>query len=170
MGILKHTWIYKFCNTIHNIYLYNKDKGIVGDIIYGYEFKQILRKYLGADIHKDWIGRLYCVINPNIDEYGKFDITRVVIEFDDNTTHNEQYVKNYLYKQLDMVRELFKLHRLYDYINMEVRHVGPDTEDNYLVVISLVTQNMMLRSLKKLFNHTILYMGLATAALTYYLL
>lgn len=160
MGLLNLFWTTKFVRVLTDWYHYRKDCDYVGDIVHSDDFKRVLSKYLFTNIKEDWIGRLYCVVNPNINEYGQFDISRVVIEFDDYTTHNDEYVKTFIYKQLSLVRDLFRLHNLYDYLNLDLKRVGPLSEDNFLVVISLVSLNKLLKDLNSLFKHTILYIVL----------
>ena len=44
--------------------------------------KNICKKYLKCDINKDWLGRLYGIINPMIDINGKIDVSSMIIEID----------------------------------------------------------------------------------------
>ena len=84
------TFIGRFVKTIKSLYEYIKDYEYISDTLYSEAFKIVLKEYLNVEIRKDWIGRLYGVINPNVNEEGKFDITKTIIEFDDENTNNEE--------------------------------------------------------------------------------
>lgn len=159
----KYTWCYKSYDFIRNWHLYLKDKKIIGPVFYGDEFKLVLRRYLNTPFKEDWIGRLYGVINPTINNNGEFDITSSIIEMDDENTNSNTYVKMWLFKQLDLVKALFKLDNLYDYINITTKHVGPITQDNYLVIFDIASQEEFISSFKKWLWTTSVYLVIAAA-------
>ena len=70
----------------------------------------------------------------------------------DNTNTNE-WVKAWAYKQLRLVAQLFKIEKLYDYINVEFTHVGPENFDNYLIVFDIVSRKVLADSVKRFFGH-----------------
>ena len=76
--ILSNFLIYKILAFFESIYTYFKDYNLISDTLYSREFKLVIKKYLKCDIDKDWIGRLYGVINPNIDINGKLDIAQCI--------------------------------------------------------------------------------------------
>ena len=160
MNIFKHTLIYKTYKFIKSIFIYNKERNLIKDTFYSNQFKLVLKRYLYLNVDKDWLGRLYGVINPLIDINGKFDVNNVVIELDDNNTNNDNYVKNWLHKQLKLISDLFKIHKLYDYINMEIRKL--DNIDNYLVIFDIVARKEMSSSFKKFIGHLTFYGIIAT--------
>ena len=128
------TLTYKTLAFIEGVYTYIKDYYYISDTLYSEAFKIVLKEYLNVDIRKDWIGRLYGVINPNIDINGKFDITKTIIEIDDENTNNNEYVKHWTYKQLIIIGEVFKIDNLWHFIDLEFKHVGPKEADNYLLI------------------------------------
>ena len=113
--IISWTLTSKLVQFIKSVYVYAKDYGYVSDIIYSDGFKQMIKQYIHVDLDKDWLGRLYGVINPNIDIDGNFNISNVIIEIDNEFTNNNEYIKNWIYKQLNLIQELFNLHNLYNY-------------------------------------------------------
>lgn len=157
MGVFK--WIYEHSllgrtvTVISDRIIYKKDKKILSDTLYGPAFNLVLKKYLKANFKKDWIGRLYGVVNPNLDENGKYDFNNVIIEMDGDNTNNNEYVRNWVHRQLRLIEVLFKLENLYDYIGIELKHVGPPQLDNYLVIIDIVSRKIWVESLKKFFRH-----------------
>lgn len=164
-NILKSLWIGKMFMTVKSLWYYIKSYDYIHDTLYSDDFNNIIEKYLHVKLQKDWIGRLYGVINPNIDIKGNFDISANVIEIDGANTNNNEYVKTWIYRQMNMVAQLFKIHKLYDYISMEITHVGPMNGDNYLIVFDMVDRQEFTKNLKKLSIHSIIYLVLIAIAL-----
>lgn len=165
-NIFKALWIGKLFYTIKSLYIYIKSYDFIHDTLYSEDFNNIIEKYLHVSLQKDWIGRLYGVINPNIDIKGKFDISSNIIEIDGDNTNNNEYVKTWIYKQMNMVAQLFKIHKLYEYISMDITHVGPMNGDNYLIVFDMVDRQEFARNLKRLSIHSIIYLILILTILT----
>lgn len=157
MNPFKWTLTYKLINLVSSIYYYNVDNNLTSKYLNDHQFTRILEKYLNTTLHRDWIGRFYCVVNPNLNDKGQFDMTRVIIEFDNEDTHNTEYVKTWLMKQLTMVADLFKMHNILSYFNWDLQHVGPETEDNYLFVLSLTSQDELRHNIKSTLIHTCIY-------------
>lgn len=157
--LLKYTLIYKICKTIKSFYSYIKDKSYVDDIFYSDNFLYILKEYLNVEFSKDWIGRLYGVINPNLDINGNVNFNNTIIEIDDDNTNNNKYVKHWVFKQLNLVRSVFKLENshFFDYIGAEFRHVGPINQDNYLIIFDIVSRKVFSSNFKKMFSQLIIY-------------
>ena len=158
-NILHHTLIYKIFSLLRWIYQYIKDYGYVSDTLYSHEFSLVLKKYLNVEFSKDWLGRLYAVINPSIDVNGKLDFTNMIIELNDDLTNNNTYVKQWVYRQLSMVSALYKLENsgFFDLIGVEFRHVGPQNADNYLVIFDIVSRKEMASYFKSTVIHSLVY-------------
>ena len=159
------TFTGRICKTIKSLYDYIKDYEYISDTLYSEAFKIVLKEYLNVDIRKDWIGRLYGVVNPNINEEGKFDITRTIIEFDDENTNNKEYVKHWAHKQLYIIGEVFKIENLYHFIDLEFKHVGPKEADNYLLIFDIVSRKEFTKNLKKTLLHGFIYAVIAAIVL-----
>jgi len=151
------TFIGRFCKTIKSIYNYLKDYEYISDTLYSDAFKIVLKEYLNVNIKKDWIGRLYGIINPNINKEGQFDITKTIIELDDEDTNNNEYVKHWTYKQLTIIGEVFKIENLYHFINLEFKPVGPKGSDNYLLIFDIVSRKEFTKHLKNTLLHGTIY-------------
>ena len=91
MGILKwcynHSLLGRSITLIADSIQYRKDKKLISDTFYGPAFKKVIDNYLKTDIRKDWAGRLYGIVNPNITN-GKYDFNNVIIEIDGDNTNN----------------------------------------------------------------------------------
>ena len=136
--LLSFTLTYKLIALVKDIYYYIKDYNYISDTLYSDAFSLVLKKYLNLEVDKDWIGRLYGIINPNIDINGNFNINNMILEIDGNNTNNNEQVKNWAYKQLTLIGQLFKIENLYNYIDLTFKHVGPKEADNYLLIILYV--------------------------------
>jgi hypothetical protein len=169
MKFIKHlfykTFIGRICKTIKSLYDYIKDYEYISDTFYSEAFKIVLKEYLNVDIRKDWIGRLYGVINPNIDSEGRFDITKTIIEFDDENTNNNEFIKHWTYKQLNLIGQVFSIENLYHFIDLQFKHVGPKNADNYLLVFDIVSRKEFTRNLKTMLLHGFIYAIIAIIVL-----
>lgn len=141
-----------------SIYQYAKDYNYVADAFYNKDgFRKIVKNYLHIELDKDWLGRLYGVINPTIDIDGKFNINNVIIEIDGSLTNDNEYVKSWLYKQLYLVQNLFNFEHFYNYISMDLHHVGPAIADNYLVVFDIASRQNIGKYFRQIFWQTLIY-------------
>lgn len=159
-----NTLTWRLVMLVQSIYRYITDMSYISDTLYSKEFLTVLKQYLRISIKKDWIGRLYGVINPYIDIDGKIDFNNTIIEIDGDNTNSNEYVKNWVYRQFNLIDNLFKINKLYDYINVDIKHVGPLNADNYLIVIDVVSRKEMTYMMKRVLKQTILYMIIALCA------
>ena len=58
-----------------------------------------------------------------------------------------------------LVNNVFNMDKtnFFEYINMELEHVGPIEHDNYLVIFDLVSRKNMMQKLKRIIKQSILY-------------
>ena len=159
-----NTLTWRLVILVQSIYRYITDMSYISDTLYSKEFLTVLKQYLRISIKKDWIGRLYGVINPYIDIDGKIDFNNTIIEIDGDNTNSNEYVKNWVYRQFNLIDNLFKINKLYDYINVDIKHVGPLNADNYLIIIDVVSRKEMTYMMKRVLKQTILYMIIALCA------
>ena len=159
-----NTLTWQLVMLVQSIYRYITDLSYISDTLYSKEFLAVLKQYLRINVKKDWIGRLYGVINPYIDIDGKIDFNNTIIEIDGDNTNSNEYVKNWVYRQFNLIDNLFKINKLYDYINVDIKHVGPLNADNYLIVIDIVSRKEMTYMMKRVLKQSILYMIIALSA------
>lgn len=162
----KKTLLWKIIDTCIAGYRYILVKDTVGEFIHSQEFTNVLKKYLRIDFDEDWIGRLYGVINPLLDIDNKVNLTSVIVELDGENTNNRAQVEHWVSKQLSLIYELFKLQKLDMYnlfqeVSIDLRHVGPKTHDNYLIVLDLVQRKEFSSKFKKMLIHAGVYSILA---------
>lgn len=158
LKIFYKTLIYKTYDCIKSVFIYIKDYLYISDTLYSNEFKLVLKRYLNLNVKKDWIGRLYGILNPNIDINGNININNVIIELDGDNTNNNEYVKHWTYKQLNLIANLFKIEKLYDYISLSFDHVGPENHDNYLLIFDISSRKYLVYSFNKFVKHLFIYL------------
>ena len=151
------------------MYQYIHDYTYISDTLYSEEFKIVLRRYLNVDVSRDWIGRLYGIINPNIDINGQFNVNTMIIEIDGDNTNNNEQVKNWCYKQLALAFQLFNIHNLGDYIDLTFKHVGPAEADNYLLIFDIVSRKLFTYSIRSFFTQALIY-GVIAAVVIFVIL
>lgn len=165
MGVFKYAYEHSFLgrsiSLISNYHQYRKDMRLIGDTLYSDAFKLVLKRYLKTDVRKDWLGRLYGVVNPSVNANGEFDVNSMIIEIDGDNTNNNEYVKHWVYKQMRLISDLFKIEKLYDYINIDFSHVGPENLDNYLIIFDVVSRQITADSFKKWFKHLFVLLVIA---------
>lgn len=159
------TLCYKTLAFVEGVYTYIKDYYYISDTLYSEEFKHVIKRYLLIELDKDWIGRLYGIINPNIDIDGKYNFTNTILEIDGENTNNNDYVKHWVYKQMDLINQLFNIEKLYDYIDIEFRHVGPQQADNYLIIFDVISRKYMAQTFKSFIKQLFIYAIIATIVL-----
>ena len=155
--MLGWTWIGKTCKLVKSIYIYTKERLKIGKYFYSQDFADIIKRYTNVSLDKDWLGRLYGVINPSIDINGNINLNNTIIEIDGENTNNDEYLKNWMYKQLNLIASVFSMRNLYTYIDMTIEHVGPLEADNYLVIFDMVSRKALAESFKKWIVHTSIY-------------
>lgn len=153
-----NTLTWRLVMLVQSIYRYITDMSYISDTLYSKEFLTVLKQYLRISIKKDWIGRLYGVINPYIDIDGKIDFNNTIIEIDGDNTNSNEYVKNWVYRQFNLIDNLFKINKLYDYINVDIKHVGPLNADNYLIIIDAVSRKEMTYMMKRVLKQILIYL------------
>ena len=111
--LFHNTLTYKFYNCFATLVQYIKDYNIVAESLYSEAFSKVLLRYLNKDFKKDWIGRLYAIINPNIDINGKLKfLTRRSVEgkqfwIDRDASKKDCYLLNFVKVNKHFVIHLF---------------------------------------------------------------
>ena len=148
--------LYSLCRSVKD---YIIDYEYVSDSLYSDAFRVILEKYLKLKVKKDWLGRLYGIINPNLDIDGKVNFSNVIVELDGENTNSNEYVKHWIMGQMSMVQNVFNLQNsgFFDYITVDIKHVGPKNHDNFLVVFDLAARCDFADSFKKMMVQMMIY-------------
>lgn len=95
-----------------------------------------LSKLFQVKFKKDWIGRIYAVFNPHIQQ-GMFDPNKQIYEYTSDGLTNRAYVENYILTQLNIASQFIQANNLFDLLTYEVKKL--DDNDNYLFVMQPIT-------------------------------
>ena len=155
------TLVSSLIRAIYWTFCYIKDWRLVEESLHGDGFRSLLKHYLKMDSRIDWLGRVYGVVNPAINEKGEFDYNGMVFELNGVNTNNKTWVENWLYKQIILVNNIFDVQKtgFFDIIDANVKHVGPENADNYLIVFDIASRKEMVRRWKR-----VLLQGIGYAA------
>ena len=157
------TLVSSLIRAIYWTFCYIKDWRLVEESLHGDGFRSLLKHYLKMDSRIDWLGRVYGVVNPAINEKGEFDYNGMVFELNGINTNNQTWVENWLYKQMILVNNIFDVQKtgFFDIIDANVKHVGPENADNYLIVFDIASRKEMVRRWKRVLLQSIGYAAVA---------
>lgn len=124
---------YKF---ITNFLLNRKYTKIIKDVYKQDEIIEKLSKLFGTEFKMDWVGRLYCVINPNITG-DQLDLSTQIFEYDNNGLTNTAYIEKYIMTKLNAIRNFVIANNLFDLLTYRIEKL--DEYDNYLFIIEPIT-------------------------------
>jgi len=122
---------------IFNFIRYNR---YIRQIIKGENLLKKL-KYLfgGREFKQDWIGRIWTVINPNVDNIN--DNNNVII-YDDGRPMIEKWIMD----NLNIMSKFITSNNLFDLMTYRIRKI--DEDDNYLVVFQNLYYESAIKTLK----------------------
>ena len=157
------TLVSSLIRAIYWTFCYIKDWRLVEESLHGDGFRSLLKHYLKMDSRIDWLGRVYGVVNPAINEKGDFDYNGMVFELNGVNTNNQTWVENWLYKQMILVNNIFDVQKtgFFDIIDANVKHVGPENADNYLIVFDIASRKEMVRRWRRVLLQGIGYTTVA---------
>ena len=89
-----------------------------------------------VDFRKDWIGRVYAVFNPHVQE-GIFDPNNQIYEYNEEGLTNKPYVEAYILNQLRIAKGFIRANNLFDLLTYRIERL--DDNDNYLFVMQPIT-------------------------------
>lgn len=105
-----------------------------------------LSSLFGVRFQKDWMGRIYAVFNPHIQE-GMFDPNKQIYEYNEQGLSNKAYVESYIMNRLNVAEQFIMTNNLFDLLTYEIRQI--DEYDNYLFIMKPITMDDCLKYTKK---------------------
>jgi hypothetical protein len=113
----------KYTKILNKVYY---DENIIGN----------LSSLFKSQFKKDWIGRLYTVINPNLlgDD---FDINTIIYEYDENGLNNKSFVERWIMTRLNIAQSFIHVNNLFDLLTYKIEKL--DEYDNYLFIVEPIT-------------------------------
>lgn len=104
-----------------------------------------LSKLFKSQFKKDWIGRLYTVINPNL-MGDDFDINTIIYEYDENGLNNYAFIERCIMSKLNIAKSFIQTNNLFDLLTYKIEKL--DEYDNYLFIIEPITLHDCLKYTK----------------------
>lgn len=135
--------IYKF---IKYLYLNIKYTNILKKIYINENILDNLSLIFETKFKIDWIGRIYTVINPNINNKN-FDINTQIFEYDENGLNNTMYIERFIMTKLNIANNFIQTNNLFDLLTYEIKKL--DEYDNYLLIIEPITLKDCLKYTKR---------------------
>ena len=134
-------FLWKF---VRNLYQHLKYNRIIRNV---YEDEQVILKIstlLGVQFKRDWVNRLYAVINPQIKD-GKYDPEQIV-EFDfDGNPDNTEWVTKWIAERYQILQSFIASKNLFEILLYDIK---PLENLNYLVTFTPITLPILLKSIK----------------------
>lgn len=105
-----------------------------------------LSKLFEVNFKKDWIGRIYAVINPSI-QNGVYDQNKQIYEYGQDGLTNHMFVEQQIMEKLNVAQQFIQAQNLFDLLTYEIRKL--DEYNNYLFIIQPITLPDCLEYTKK---------------------
>lgn len=97
---------------------------------------QNLSSLFSSEFRVDWFGRLYTVLNPNINK-NDYDGTTQIFEYNENGLDNTVYVERWVMEKLNIASQFIKNNDLFDILTYNIKKL--DDYDNFLFVMQPIT-------------------------------
>lgn len=120
--------IYNFFKYLFMYFKYNR---LLNKIYEQENLIQNLSKLFGHEFKKDWIGRIYTVINPYIVD-GKFN-SEHIFEINDVGADHSVYIEQYIMQKLAVAEQFIYANNLFDLLTYKI--IKLDDYDNYLFIM-----------------------------------
>lgn len=113
----------KYCKILNDVY---KNENLIDN----------LSALFKVQFRKDWVGRIYAVFNPHLQE-GIFNPNNQIYEYTEQGLVNDAYVEAYILNQLNIAKQFIKANNLFDLLTYRLKKL--DENDNYLFIIEPIT-------------------------------
>lgn len=121
---IKHFYLnWKYTKILKRVY---KDENLLDN----------LSKLFNVPFKIDWIGRVYAIFNPHIQD-GIFNPNNQIYEYDENGLSNKAYVESYIMNQLNIAKRFIQTSNLFDLLTYKIEKI--DENDNYLFIMQPIT-------------------------------
>lgn len=89
-----------------------------------------------SEFRMDWTGRLYTVLNPNINQ-DDYDGTTQIFEYNEKGLDNTVYVERWVMEKLNIASQFIKNNDLFDILTYNIKKL--DDYDNFLFVMQPIS-------------------------------
>lgn len=113
----------KYCKILKDVY---KNENLLDN----------LSALFKVQFRMDWVGRVYAVFNPHIQE-GVFNPNNQIYEYTEQGLMNDAYVEAYILNQLNIAKQFIRANNLFDLLTYRLEKI--DENDNYLFIMEPIT-------------------------------
>ena len=137
---------------------YNFFKNLILNIKYTKIIKRVfkeerllegLSQIFKTNFKVDWIGRVYAILNPNLDENGKYSPNVQIFEYGQNGLNNEKMVEQWVMERLTVISDFIQTNNLFELLSYSIKKL--DKYDNYLFILEPITLKDCLKWGKRFF-------------------
>ena len=132
-------------NFIKYLILYIRYKRILDKVYKEEDMLRGLSQMFQSEFKQDWIGRLYCVVNPFIRD-GKYDPNTRIFNYIEDGANTDVFVEQYIMNILNSINLFIKTNNLFDLLTYEIRKI--DDYGNYLFIIKPIPYDDFVKYLK----------------------
>jgi hypothetical protein len=119
---------------------------ILNDVYINENLLENLSALFKVQFRKDWVGRIYAVFNPHIQD-GIFNQNNQILEYTNEGLINNSYIESYIMSQLNIAKQFIKANNLFDLLTYKLIKI--DEHDNYLFIIQPITLEDCISYIKK---------------------
>lgn len=111
-------------------------------------FIENLSKLFGVQFKRDWVGRIYAVINPYVRD-GQYDPNAVIFEYDQKGLNDTLNIEKKVMELMLVASQFIQSNNLFDMLTYEIKKI--DDMGNYLFIIKSITYDDFIKNIKKSF-------------------
>lgn len=129
-------------NIFKNIYLHFKYNRILKRVYKDENILDNMGNLFNSKIHMDWVGRIYTVINPNLDK------DKQIYEILDGGIDNKEFVQHWVMERFIAMDHFIKANNLFDLLVYDIKQL--DDYGNFLLVLEPITLKDCISAIKKI--------------------
>lgn len=122
------------------IYNYIKIQKLLNKIYDGEKIEKNLSKIFGVECKRDWVGRLYMVVNPILQDIETGGNT-LIYDRDEKVA-----IEGWVMKNLELIRQFVINNAMFDLLSYDIKRI--DDDENYLIVFKNIYFDDMKRLVK----------------------
>lgn len=129
-------------NIFKNIYLHFKYNRILKRVYKDENILDNMGDLFNSKIHVDWVGRIYTVINPNLDK------DKQIYEILDDGIDNREFIQHWVMERFIAMDHFIKANNLFDLLIYDIKQL--DDYGNFLLVLEPITLKDCMSAIKKI--------------------
>lgn len=129
-------------NIFKNIYLHFKYNRILKRVYKDENILDNMGDLFNSKIHMDWVGRIYTVINPNLDK------DKQIYEILDGGMDNKEFIQHWVMERFIAMDHFIKANNLFDLLVYDIKQL--DDYGNFLLVLEPITLKDCMSAIKKI--------------------